>query len=134
MTRQARALVCVVMAGAVASLYSVHAQPGRRWLELAVYLVAILISSNMKVPMPKSNGTMSVNFPFILLGIVQLAPGQAVLLAVASVIAQCRIKVVRAFTLVQILFNIANVTAATTLACHAFAASLGKLHGEVAPA
>jgi putative nucleotidyltransferase with HDIG domain len=134
MTRQARALVCVVMAGAVASLYSVHAQPGRRWMELTVYLVAILISSNMKVPMPKSNGTMSVNFPFILLGIVQLAPEQAVLLAAVSVIAQCRLKVVRAFTLVQILFNIANVTTATVLACHTYAGSLGWVHGEIAPA
>jgi putative nucleotidyltransferase with HDIG domain len=134
MTRRAKALVCVVVVCALASLYSVHAQPGRRWLELAVYLFAILISSNMKVPMPKSNGTMSVNFPFILLGIVQLAPGQAVLLAVASVIAQCRIKVVKAFTLVQILFNIANVTTATALACHTFNASLILVHGEAAPA
>src|SRR5580700_5736467 len=134
MTRQAKALVCVVVAGAVASLWSVHAQPGRRWMELTVYLVAILISSNMKVPMPKSNGTMSVNFPFILLGIVQLAPEQAVLLAAVSVIAQCRLKVVRAFTLVQILFNIANVTTATVLACHTYAGSLGWVHGEIAPA
>jgi putative nucleotidyltransferase with HDIG domain len=134
MTRRARALVCVVVAGAMASLWSVHAQQGRRWLELVVYLAAILISSNMKVPMPKSNGTMSVNFPFILLGLVQLAPGQAVLLALASVIAQCRIKVVKAFTLVQILFNIANVTTATVLACHTYGASLRMLHGQVAPA
>lgn len=134
MTRRAKALVCLVVAGAIVSLWSVHAQPGRRWLELVVYLVAILISSNMKVPMPKSNGTMSVDFPFILLGILQLAPGQAVLLAVASVMAQCRVKVVKAFTLVQILFNIANVTTATALACHTYAASLGLVHGETAPA
>ena len=134
MTRRTRALVCVVLAGAAASLWAVHAQPGRRWMELVVYLVAILIAANMKVPMPKSNGTMSVDFPFILLGIVQLAPGQAVLLAVASVIAQCRLKVVKAFTLVQILFNIANVTTATALACLTYAASLKLVHGEVAPA
>ncbi|HEV2136092.1 MAG TPA: HD domain-containing phosphohydrolase [Terracidiphilus sp.] len=134
MTRQARALVGVVVAGAIASLYSVHAQPGRRWLELAVYLVFILISSNMKVPMPKCNGTMSVNFPFILLGIVQLAPAQAVLLAVASVMAQCRVKVVKAFTPVQIIFNIANVTTATVLACYTYSASLHLVRGEVAPA
>jgi putative nucleotidyltransferase with HDIG domain len=134
MTRQARTLVSVVVTGALASLYSVHAQPGRRWLELAAYLVFILVSSNMKVPMPKCNGTMSVNFPFILLGIVQLAPAQAVLLAVASVIAQCRVKVVRAFTPVQIIFNIANVTTATALACYTYSISLDLVHGEVAPA
>jgi putative nucleotidyltransferase with HDIG domain len=134
MTRRTKALVCVVTAGAAASLWMIHAQPGRRWLELVAYLAAILISSNMKVPMPKSNGTMSVNFPFILLGVVQLAPEQAVLLAVASVIAQCRVKVVKAFTLVQILFNVANVTTATALACCTYAASLGRVRGEAAPA
>ncbi|HTV16215.1 MAG TPA: HD domain-containing phosphohydrolase [Acidobacteriaceae bacterium] len=134
MTLRTKGLVCLVTAGAFASLWSVHAQPGRRWMELAAYLLAILISSNMKVPMPKSNGTMSVNFPFILLGIVQLSPGQAALLAVASVVAQCRFRVVKAFTLVQILFNIANVTTATVLACLTYTASLRLVHGEVAPA
>ena len=134
MTRRARGLVCVVVAGAVATLYAIHAQPGRRWLELAAYLVFILASSNMKVPMPKRNGTMSVNFPFILLGIVQLAPGQAVLLAVASVIAQCRVKVVKTFTLTQILFNVANVTTATALAYYTYTISLVMMRGEVAPA
>jgi putative nucleotidyltransferase with HDIG domain len=134
MTHRVKILVCAVVVGAMASLYSVLAVPARHWLELAAYLVAILISSNMKVPMPKCNGTMSVNFPFILLGIVQLAPGQAVLLAVASVIVSCRIKVVKPFTLVQILFNVANVTTATVLTCYAYAASLRMVHGEVAPA
>jgi putative nucleotidyltransferase with HDIG domain len=134
MTLRVKVLVCVVVAGAAASLYSVHAQPGRRWLELAAYAVFVLVSSNMKVPMLKCNGTMSVNFPFILLGIVQLAPDQAVLLAVVSVIAQCRVSVVNAFTPVQILFNIANVTTATVLACYTYTVSLGMVRGEVAPA
>ncbi len=65
--------------------------------------------------LPKSEGTMSLNFPFILLGILQLSPLQAVCLAVFSVIAQCRIRVVRPFTLLQILFNVANVTTATVV-------------------
>ncbi len=37
---------------------------------------------------------MSLNFPFILLGILELSPLQAVCLAVCSVIAQCRIRVI----------------------------------------
>ena len=44
-----------------------------------------------------SDGTMSVNFIFILLGIMQLSPLQTLLLAVCSVLAQCRIQVVLAF-------------------------------------
>ncbi|HTV08111.1 MAG TPA: HD domain-containing phosphohydrolase [Candidatus Aquilonibacter sp.] len=121
------------MAGA-ASLYSARGTHGRHWLHFFVYLLAILLSSGMKVAMPKTNGTMSVNFPFVLLGIVQLSPLQVIALAVASVIAQCRIKVVKPFTVVQMIFNVANVTTATVLACLIYTKSLHVVRGEVAPA
>jgi putative nucleotidyltransferase with HDIG domain len=134
MTLRAKVLVLGTVAGACASLHFAQGDPSREWLYFAVYLLVILLSSGMKVAMPKSDGTMSVNFPFILLGIVQLSTTQVVILAVASVIAQCRIKIVRSFTLVQIIFNVANVTIATVLACQTYTRSLGGLHGEVAPA
>jgi diguanylate cyclase (GGDEF)-like protein/putative nucleotidyltransferase with HDIG domain len=133
MTLRVKALVCVVVAGAISSLYSTAGHPAQHWIHFFVYLVAILLSSGMKVAMPKSEGTMSVNFPFILLGILQLSPLQAVALATCSVIAQCRIRVIKPFTLVQILFNVANVTLATMLAWHAYAGLL-RLHVEIAPA
>lgn len=75
---------------------------------------------------------MSVNFPFIFLAILQLSPLQAVCLAVCSVIAQCRFRVVKPFTIVQILFNVANVATATALAWWTFA-SLMRAHPESAP-
>lgn len=134
MTLRTRVLVCAVAACAAASLYLAKGHPSGKWLYFIVYLVAILLSSGMKVAMPKSDGTMSVNFPFILLGIVQLSPLQAVALAVASVIALCRFKVVKAFTLVQVLFNVANVITATVLACATYAASLPRVNSQVAPA
>jgi putative nucleotidyltransferase with HDIG domain len=134
MTFRVKALVCVVTAGAIASLRSTTGHPAQQWGHFTVYLLAVLLSSGMKVAMPKSEGTMSVNYPFILLGILQLSPLQAVILATASVIAQCRIRVIKPFTLVQILFNVANVTTATVLAWHAYAGTLKLVHGEVAPA
>jgi putative nucleotidyltransferase with HDIG domain len=134
MTFRAKALVCAVVAAGAASLYSAHGAAGRQWLHFIVYLVAILLSSGMKVAMPKSDGTMSVNFPFILLGIVQLSPLQVIALAVASVIAQSRIKVVKSFTVVQTIFNVANVATATVLACFIYTRSLHLVRGEVAPA
>jgi putative nucleotidyltransferase with HDIG domain len=133
MTPRSKALVCVVVAGAIASLTSARGHPAHHWLHFFVYLTAIVLSSGMKIAMPKSNGTMCVNFPFILLGIVELSPYQAIALAVCSVIAQCRIRVVRPFTLVQILFNVANVVTATVLAWYTFAGLL-HVHSEVAPA
>jgi len=129
-----KVLVCAVVAGAAVSLYSAQGHPQGLWLHFLVYLIAILLSSGMKVAMPKSDGTVSVNFPFILLGILQLSPLQAVALAAASVIAQCRFKVVKAFTLVQILFNVANVITATVLACDSYTSTLPQVGGQVAPA
>jgi putative nucleotidyltransferase with HDIG domain len=133
MNFRVKALVCVVVAGAIVSLRSTSDHPAVEWGHFFVYLVAILLSSGMKVAMPKSEGTMSVNFPFILLGILQLSPLQAVMLATASVIAQCRIRVIKPFTLLQILFNVANVTTATVLAWQTYAESL-RLRAEIAPA
>ncbi len=133
MSHGAKALVVAVLAGAIASLIAVRGHPSGPWLHFFVYLIAILLSSGMKVAMPKSNGTMCVNFPFILLGIVELSPYQAIALAACSVIAQCRIRVVRSFSTVQILFNVANVIISTALAWYAYEACL-RLLPQIAPA
>jgi diguanylate cyclase (GGDEF)-like protein/putative nucleotidyltransferase with HDIG domain len=133
MVLRSKALVGMVVAGAVATVWSTFDHPARHWLHFFVYLTAILLSSRMKVAMPKSEGTMSVNFPFIFLGILQLSPLQVIALAACSVIAQCRIEVVRPFTLVQILFNVANVITATVLAWVTYVGLL-RLHVEIAPA
>ena len=134
MTSRGKAFVCLIFTGAAASIFSTFGYPETQWVQFAVYLVAILLSSGMKVAMPKSEGTMSVNYPLILLGILQLSPLQAVVLAIASVLAQCRFGVEKQFTWIQILFNVANVTTATVLSWHTSAASLRWLNGETAPA
>ena len=128
-----KALVCVVVSGAVMSVFVVRGHPAHQWIHFFVYLTVILLSSGMKVAMPKSEGTMSVNFPFIFLGILQLSPWQAVCLAACSVIAQCRFKVIKPFTIVQILFNLANVSTATVLAWLTFSGVM-RVHPEIAPA
>jgi putative nucleotidyltransferase with HDIG domain len=133
MALRIRALVCLAVVGGFASLWSILGHPAQHWVHFYVYLAAILLSSGMKVGLPRSEGTMSLNFPFILLGILLLSPLQATCLAICSVIAQCRIRVIHPFTLIQILFNVANVTTATALAWHGYTA-LMRLHGEMAPA
>jgi putative nucleotidyltransferase with HDIG domain len=133
MTFRIKGLVALALIGGAASLWSVLGHPAQHWIYFSVYLAAILLSSGMKVGLPRSEGTMSLNFPFILLGILQLSPLQAVVLAACSVIAQCRIRVMRPFTIVQILFNVANVVTATALAWHGFIALL-RVHCQLAPA
>jgi len=133
MALRIKAIVCLAVVGGIANLCSILGHPAEQWLRFFVYLAAILLSSGMKVGLPKSEGTMSLNFPFILLGILQLSPLQAVCLAVCSVIAQCRIQVIRPFTLIQILFNVANVTTATVFAWFGYMGLL-RLHWPLAPA
>ncbi len=134
MTFRAKALVWTVSVGAIASVASSTRYPALQWMHFFVYFAAILLSSGMKVALPKREGTMSVNFPFILLGILQLSPLQAVILATSSVFAQCRFRVTKTFTAVQILFNVANVATATVLAWQTYAGLVRLFHAELAPA
>ncbi len=103
------------------------------WLPFWLLLVAVLFSSGLKVVLPRGDGSMSLNFPFILLGILQLSPLQAVLLAAISVAAQCRIRVRQIFTAVQIFFNVANAMLATGCAYMVYA-GLHRAHVTLAPA
>src|SRR5450631_525487 len=97
-TRTRNFVLFTLTLGAGAFWISLHSVSSH-WVSFGLYLVAVLLSSGMKVPMQKSEGTMSVNFPFILLGIVHLSPAQAVALAVLSVIVQCSFRVMKHFTL-----------------------------------
>ncbi len=88
-------------------IYAAHGHNGS-WLRFAVFLSAVLLTSGMKVVLPQGEGTMSLNFPFLLLSIIELSPLQTILLAALSVAVQCRLRVRKLFTAVQITFNIAN--------------------------
>lgn len=105
----------------------------RTWFPFWLLLVAVLLSSGLKIVLPRGDGSMSLNFPFILLGLLQLSPLQAMLLAAISVAAQCRIRVRQIFTAVQIMFNVANAMLATGCAYLAYAA-LHKANVALAPA
>jgi diguanylate cyclase (GGDEF)-like protein/putative nucleotidyltransferase with HDIG domain len=133
MPTRVKLAIAVMIAAAWFCLHWGASFDGHHWLRFAVYLLAVLLSSGMKVHLPKGDGSMSVNFPFILLGIVQLTPGEAISLAALSVFAQCRIKVIKPFTMVQVGFNVANVTVSTALACWCYLAAIQR-HVELAPA
>lgn len=116
MSLRVKSLVWTVALFAAVSLYSIYRYPAQQWMYFFVYLIAILLSSGLKVGLPRSEGTMSVDFPFILLAILQLSPLQAAALASCSVLARSRIRVVKGFSPMQMLFNVANAITATTLA------------------
>ena len=125
-------VVLTMAAAAGAVVWGAHFPEGS-WLLFLLFLTAVLLSSGLKVALPRGDGGMSLNFPFILLAVVQLSPLQAMLLAAISIAAQCRFKVQNTFKLVQIVFNVASSMWATAAAAAAYLA-LSKLHVALAPA
>ena len=133
MPLRTKLLILLLLLAAVVSMsWAAHA-PGGSWIRFAVFLVAVLLTSGLKVVLPQGEGTMSLNFPFVLLSVVQLSPLQTMLLAGLSVAVQCRLRVKKLFTAVQIAFNIANSIVASAGAVLTFVA-LTKLGLAIAPA
>jgi diguanylate cyclase (GGDEF)-like protein/putative nucleotidyltransferase with HDIG domain len=134
MTLRVKALVCLVAVGAIASLYSASGHASTQWLRFSLDLAVILLSSRMKFTIPRSEGSVPVSFPIILLAILQFSPLQTVILAAASVAAQYAYPANRPSSAVQMLFNVANAATAAVLAWHTYGNSLGLVNNEPAPA
>ena len=134
MTLRVKALVCLVAAGAVASLYSASGHASTQWVRFSLDLAVILLTSRMKFTIPRSEGAVPVSFPIVLLAILQFSPMQTLVLAVASVAAQYAYRANRPASAVQILFNVASAATAAVLAWHTYGNSLALVNQEAAPA
>jgi putative nucleotidyltransferase with HDIG domain len=108
-------IVLTILLGVAATAAAAHYSTGH-WIPFLLFVAAVLLSSGFKVALPRGDGSMSLNFPFILFAIVTLSPLQVLLLAAISVAAQCRVRVVKIFTAVQIVFNISNTMLASAAA------------------
>jgi len=78
------------------------------------YLAIAVIASRLKVKLPGIAGTMSVNFLFILLGMVELGFGETLAIACAATLAQCLFA--DRPRIFQVFFNVNAVAVATALA------------------
>ena len=100
-------ILLTILSAAALTAWAAH-HSTENWWQFWIFLIAILLSSGLKVALPRGDGSMSLNFPFLLLAVVQLSPLQLLLLTALSVAAQCRVRVTKIFTAVQIGFNVAN--------------------------
>src|SRR5262249_8501196 len=73
-------------------------------LKFFCYLIVASIASRLKVNLPGITGTMSVNFLFILLGVLELSFGQTLALGCSAILVQCMYR--DRPRPVQIIFNI----------------------------
>jgi hypothetical protein len=86
----ARALISlVVLAGTCVLLYGAIRPTSRNIAQFICYLLIAILAARLKVRLPGITGTMSVNFLFILLGILELGFAETLALATAAILVQC---------------------------------------------
>ena len=79
-------------------------------LKFGCYLVVALLASSLKIKLPGINGTMSVNFLFILLGILELSfAGDAGDRSRRSTLVQCYWRSSKRLQPVQLVFNLSQL-------------------------
>jgi diguanylate cyclase (GGDEF)-like protein/putative nucleotidyltransferase with HDIG domain len=82
-------IAVVVLCGTAVLTYSVLHGRSENPLKFFCYLVIALAASRLKVNLPGITGTMSVNFLFLLLGVLELSLSEAMALGCAAVVVQC---------------------------------------------
>jgi putative nucleotidyltransferase with HDIG domain len=89
-------------------------------VKFSCYLIAALLASSLKVSLPGIEGTLSVNFLFTLLGILELSLPQTLVIGLASTLAQFYWRPARRVKLVQLIFNLSQVTVSSAVAYGAY--------------
>lgn len=89
-------------------------------IKFICYLTAALLASSLKVSLPGIEGTLSVNFLFTLLGILELSLPEILIIGLASTLAQFYWRPARRLKLVQLIFNLSQVTVSSSVAYGAY--------------
>src|SRR5246127_3740951 len=89
-------------------------------VKFTCYVIAALLASSLKVSLPGIEGTLSVNFLFTLLGILELSLPETLVIGLASTLAQFYWHPARRPKLVQLIFNLSQVTVSSAVAYAAY--------------
>jgi signal transduction histidine kinase/CheY-like chemotaxis protein len=114
-------IAAVVVTGALGAIYAVASSSITHPTPLIIYFLLSVVSSGFKVNLPSINGTMSVNFLFILLGISQLSLLETLLIASSSIIWQYVWRSKERIQLIKILFNFSSAILSVGLAYQLYA-------------
>src|ERR1700691_6787019 len=97
------------------------------------YLAVAVLASGLKIQLPGIDGTMSVNFLFILLGVLEMSLPETLVIGCTASLAQCVWSARRKSDPAKILFNVfsmmANAIAVSYFAFH----KLERILGESTP-
>src|SRR3989442_9653054 len=87
---RAKALISLVVAvGTGVLLYAAVYPTSKNIAQFICYLLIAILAARLKVRLPGITGTMSVNFLFILLGILELGFAETLVLGTAATLVQC---------------------------------------------
>lgn len=127
MPQRARLFLWVVcLTGLTIVVYGLWSWRVEELPKFLAYLGAAMVASRLKVQLPAITGTISVNFVFILLGVVELNFSETLLLACAAIVTQCFSSYRRWPKLEQIAFNVASAALAVWVAYFVYHGPLGR--------
>jgi diguanylate cyclase (GGDEF)-like protein/putative nucleotidyltransferase with HDIG domain len=95
------------------------------------YLVVALLASSLKIKLPGINGTMSVNFLFILLGVLELSFAETLVIGFAAVLVQCYWKPAHGPKPIHVIFNMSQLPVGTAISYGAYVAMSHRLSGAL---
>jgi diguanylate cyclase (GGDEF)-like protein/putative nucleotidyltransferase with HDIG domain len=133
MSAKAKAYLAIVyLFGAVTGVFAMSQWHVTDPIRFACYLMIALLASGLKVSLPGINGSMSVNFFFIILGVMELGLPETLLIGYGATVVQSFWKIQARPKLVQITFNLANMTIAIFASSWVFK-SMGLLTAQSMP-
>jgi diguanylate cyclase (GGDEF)-like protein/putative nucleotidyltransferase with HDIG domain len=111
-------IALIVIAGLGTLIYGGIHQSSRNIAEFICYLCIAILASRLKVNLPGITGTLSVNFLFVLIGVLELSFTETLILGAIAMLAQC-IYPYRTKAL-QVAFNVCATSISTALAYAVF--------------
>lgn len=124
LSRLAKVYIAAILVLGIAALTSTTQAPvGKFGARFFVYLAASLLSASMKVSLPGVTGTMSVNFFFILVGIVEFSLPETMAFTFCGILLQCVWNVKRRPATIQMAFNLACTSTAAYISFQFYHAS-----------
>src|SRR5882672_5991345 len=113
-------IVGMALAGGVCLVLAFAHWQSNDPVKFICYLIAALLASPLKVSLPGIEGTLSVNFLFTLLGILELSLPETLLIGLVSTLAQFYWRPARQLKLIQLVFNLSQVAVCSTAAYAAY--------------
>jgi len=86
------------------------------------YLIVAILASSLRIKLPGVNGTMSVNFLFILLGVMELSFAETLVIGFAAVLVQCYWRPAHGPRLIHVIFNLSQLPVGAAISYGAYVA------------